>query len=70
MNRFLTSNKTVYRLSRTIVQAVIGVLVANMDVIIGNFSIDPEMKPIVVGVIMAVLSPIMSELGKHTEVEE
>lgn len=70
MNKFLTSNSTGYRLLRTVAQAVIGVIVANIDVIIGTFSIDDVWKPIIVGVIMAVLSPIMAEIGKGTNTEE
>ena len=69
MSKFLTSNETVFRLLRTIVQAVIGVVIANLDVIIGTFSIDDVWKPIIVGVIMAVLSPIMAEIGKSKEGE-
>lgn len=70
MNKFLTSNETIYRLLRTIVQAIIGVLIANMDTIVGTFSISAEWKVIVVGLVMAVLSPIMAEIGKHTNEEE
>ena len=67
MNKFLTSNSTVYRLLRTIVQAVIGVILANADVIIGTFSIDDVWKPIIVALTVAVLSPIMAEIGKGSE---
>jgi len=70
MNRFLTSNETGFRLLRTIVQAVIGVVIANIDAIIGTFAIPAEWKPMIVALIMAVLSPIMAEIGKHTNTEE
>ena len=63
MNTFLTSNDTRYRLLRTIIQGIIGVLIANLDLLIGQFSIPPEMKPVIVALVMAILSPIMSELG-------
>ena len=33
MDKFLTSNETSYRLARTILQGIIGVLMANLDVI-------------------------------------
>lgn len=62
--KFLKSNETLFRLLRTILQAVIGILIANLDILIGYFTIPPELKPIITGVVMAVLSPIMSELGK------
>lgn len=63
MRKFLSSNEPLYRLLRTIVQAVIGVIVANIDIITGSFIMDPVYKPIIAGVIMAILSPIMAALG-------
>lgn len=64
MNTFLTSNETKYRLLRTIVQGVLGVLIANMDMLVGAIAIDPAFKPVIVALVMAVLSPVMAELGK------
>ena len=66
MKKFLTSNDALYRTLRTIAQAIIGVVVANLDTIIGTFSINEVWKPIIVALVMAVLSPIMAELGKYT----
>lgn len=66
MNTFLTSNDTKYRLLRTIVQGLIGVLIANIDVLVGLTPINPDLKPIIVAVVMAILSPIMAELGGRT----
>lgn len=63
MNEFLTSNETKYRLARTILQGIIGVLIANLDVVVGAFAFSPELKPVIVAVVMAILSPVMSELG-------
>lgn len=63
MKEFLTSNETKYRLLRTILQGVIGVIVANLDLLLGYTALAPEMRPVVTGVVMAVLSPIMSILG-------
>lgn len=60
---FLTSNETKYRLGRTILQGVIGVVIAYLDVIVGMMAIPNEMRPMIVALVMAVLSPIMSELG-------
>lgn len=65
VNRFFTSNAPKWRLFRTIIQGVIGVLIANIDVIAGTFHMDPAVKAIVVALIMAVLSPIMASLGTH-----
>lgn len=63
MKKFLTSNTAGMRLARTIIQAVIGVVIANIDYLIGTIVIDPAMRPVIVGLVMAVLSPIMKALG-------
>ena len=65
MNRILISNERRYRLLRTIIQGVIGVLIANVDLLIAGFSFSPEMKVILVPLVMAVLSPIMEYLGNE-----
>ena len=65
MNKFLTSNETKYRLLRTIAQGIIGVLIANVDILVSGLTIPSEYKPMIVALVMAVLSPIMSELGKE-----
>ena len=69
MNRLFVRNDAKYRLLRTIIQGVIGVLIANLDLIIGTFHIDPTMKPVIVALVMAVLSPIMTAMGT-TEMPE
>ena len=63
MNRFFVRNDAKYRLARTIVQGVIGVIIANLDLIFGATPIPTEVRPLIVAVTMAVLSPIMAELG-------
>ena len=60
MNKFLKSNKTQWRLLRTIFQGILSVLIANIDLLIGGFEIPIEYKAMLVPAIMAVLSPIMS----------
>ena len=62
--KFLASNEWQFRLLRTIIQGVFGVIVANADLIIGSFVIDPTWKGIIVALVMAVLSPVMAALGK------
>lgn len=62
--KFLTSNDPVYRLLRTIAQGVLGVLVANLDLIINQFVIPESVRPVIVLVVMAVLSPIMAYIGE------
>ena len=63
MKKFLSSNETKYRLLRTILQGVIGVLIANVDLLVGAWNFAPEIKAFIVALVMAILSPIMSELG-------
>ena len=67
MSKFLTSNETRYRLLRTIAQGIIGVLIANVDVLVSGLTIPSEYKAMIVAMVMAILSPIMSELGKTDE---
>lgn len=63
MEKFLTSNDWQWRLARTIVQGVLGVIIANIDVITGTFVVDASTKAIIVALIMAVLSPVMALIG-------
>lgn len=63
MNEFLTSNEAKYRLLRTIVQGVLGVIVANLDLIFGYVIFEPQTRAFVVALVMAVLSPIMAMIG-------
>ena len=70
MNKFLTSNTTGMRLLRTIVQGILGVIVANIDVLVGQYVLDPAQRAMVVALVMAVLSPVMAEIGKHIPDQE
>ena len=63
MNDFLASNDWQWRLVRTIVQGVLGVVIANLDLIMGWCVMDPSMRELAVALVMAVLSPIMAALG-------
>lgn len=65
--KFFTSNDGRYRLLRTIIQGIIGVLVANLDLLISKLTFDPSLKPMIVALVMAILSPIMAEIGKNNE---
>lgn len=67
MTTFLTSNEWQWRLARTIVQGILGVVVANIDVLVGAAVLDPAARAIVVALCMAVLSPVMAELVKHLD---
>lgn len=63
LKKWLRSNSTSARLTRTIFQGVIGVLIANIDFLIAHFSFSPESKTFIVAICMAILSPIMAQLG-------
>ena len=64
MNDFLTSNEWQWRLLRTIAQGVMGVVVANIDLLVGTAVLEPTWRALVVALVMAVLSPVMAEIGK------
>lgn len=70
MNWFFNSNSASARLLRTIIQGILGVLVANIDVFMGYTSLSIEMRSIVVALVMAILSPIMKEIGKKLQKDE
>ena len=70
MNRFLTSNEWQWRLLRTVVQGVLGVVVANVDLLMGTAVLDPTWRALCLAMVMAVLSPVMAELGKAGDVDE
>lgn len=63
MKKFLGSNAGIDRLGRTIIQGVLGVIVAYLDVFIGYLVIPDELRPVIVALVMAVLSPIMAYFG-------
>ncbi len=67
MNEFLASNEWYWRLARTIVQGVLSVIIANIDLIMGWCVLDPSVRGPVVALVMAVLSPIMAALGGGDE---
>jgi len=67
MNDFLLSNEWQWRLARTIVQSILGVLVANVDLLMGSVVLDPEWRVLCVALVMAVLSPVMAEIGAHLD---
>ena len=63
MNKLLINNSGKYRLIRTIIQGIIGVLIANVDMLVNTLTFSPEMKAFIVALVMAILSPVMSALG-------
>lgn len=70
IDKLLNSNDWQYRMLRTILQGIIGVLIANVDYIVGAH-FDGTTKTIIVALCMAILSPIMAQLkGSQTEEAE
>ena len=63
MGDFLSSNEWQWRLARTIVQGVLGVLIANLDLVLGVVVVEPQVRALLVALVMAVLSPVMAMLG-------
>ena len=63
MSEFLASNEWQWRLARTIVQGVLGVVIANIDLILGYAILDPTLRALVVAFLMAIRSPVMADLG-------
>ena len=70
MSEFLNSNEWGWRLLRTVVQGILGVVVANIDLLVGVAVLEPTWRALVVALVMAVLSPVMAELGKAGATEE
>ena len=63
IKRWFRSNSLMSRLTRTIAQGIIGVLIANIDFLIESLKFSGPTKAFIVALCMAVLSPIMKELG-------
>lgn len=70
LSKFFTDNGWQWRLARTIVQGILGALIANLDLLFGKFILDPAYRAIIVAAVMAILSPIMAEIGRHTAIDE
>ena len=67
MNKFLTSNEAQWRCARTVVQGVVGVVIAQTPAVLGLYSIDPVWTATIVALTMAVLSPVMAMLGDEDD---
>ena len=67
MEWFLRSNTTGARVLRTVVQGILAVIISIVPDLVGLIDLDPAFQAALVALIMAVLSPIMSEIGKGVE---
>lgn len=54
MSEFLTDNEWYWRLARTVIQGVLGVIVANLDLLVGTMALEPGWRALVVALVMAV----------------
>lgn len=70
MNRFLTSGEWQWRLLRTVVQGVPSVVVENVGPHMGVAVLDPTWRALCMAMVMAVLPPVMAELGKADDSDE
>lgn len=59
----MASNDWECRLGRTMLQDVLAVVVSNLDLLMGFCAMKPAMRAFCVALVMAVLSPVMAELG-------
>lgn len=59
MNRFLTSNERQWRLMRTVVQGVLGVVVANVDLLMGVAVLDPTWRALCLAMVMPCSRPLL-----------
>ena len=63
MTGFLTGNEWYWRLARTVLEGVLGVLVANLDTILGFTALGAGARTLVVALVAAVASPVLAALG-------
>ena len=67
MNTFLTSNRAIYRLLRTVAQIVIGYLIDNSAMLIAHTDFSADTQVVIVGLDVTVLSAVMKALGTEDE---
>lgn len=60
LDKFLSSEKTSYRLLRTIIQGLVSVAIVSIPVLIASIGLDAMTASIITAVIMCFLSPLMS----------
>lgn len=64
MSEFLNGNEWGWRLLRTVAQGVLGVIEANVDLLMSCAALDPTWRAVYVALVMAALSHVMAALGK------
>lgn len=63
MTEFLTGNEWYHRFGRTVLQGILAVITANVDLLLGSAVFDSEWRALCTALVMAVLSPVMALLG-------
>lgn len=63
MKTLFSKNTTLYKTLRAILQGVIGLIIVNIDLLVGFVHIDPSLKPFLATLVVVILTPIMSEMG-------
>ena len=63
---FLGSNDLTARLLRTVLESLLGFLIANIDLLFAQFTLPTEVKMLIMGSIVAIVSPILASLGAKT----
>ena len=64
------SNTALAKCTRTIFHGVIGVLIANIDLLLGYVAIPTELRPFVAATVMSILSPIQAAFGDWSVPDE
>lgn len=67
---FLGSNSLAARLLRTILESLLGFLIANIDLLFVNFTIPTEYKMLIMGAIVAIISPILASIHKDDSAKD
>lgn len=70
MNEILTSNEWHWSLTRTIVQGILGIVVTDIDVLMGAAMLNATWRPICVALVTAAPSPIMADHDAHAALPE
>ncbi|ADK68302.1 hypothetical protein Olsu_1196 [Olsenella uli DSM 7084] len=64
MTEFLTGNEWWWRLARTVTQGALGVVAANLDLLVGTAVVDPAWKALVVALVMAAMGEVRMAKSK------
>lgn len=67
IKKFLRSNDGSARLLRTIIQGIVGVLIANIDYLVGSLHFSAPSKAVIVALCVSILTPIFKALGGKEE---